>query len=78
MIEKFKTSPHLRRASEIMGTGTNKLRERLVKIDQKKKELQEKMSMPPFVRTIDKLYVGSCSLGGVVLFFAHKQGCVIM
>jgi hypothetical protein len=55
MIEKFKTSPHLRRASEIMGTGTNKLRERLVKMDQKKKELQEKMSMPPFVRTIDKL-----------------------
>jgi hypothetical protein len=58
MIDKLKTSPHVKRATEFVGSGTNKLRERLISqqyIDKKKKELKEKMSMPPFVRTIDKL-----------------------
>jgi hypothetical protein len=60
MIDKLKTSPHVKRATEFVGSGTNKLRERLISqqyIDKKKKELKEKMNMPPFVRTIDKLYV---------------------
>merc|ERR1712000_696123 len=54
MIDKLKTSPHVKRATEFVGSGTNKLRERLISqqyIDKKK----EKMNMPPFVRTIDKL-----------------------
>jgi hypothetical protein len=58
MIDKLKTSPHVKRATELMNT--NKLRERLISkqyIDKKKKELQERMNMPPFVRTIDKLCV---------------------
>jgi len=56
-LEKLKTSPHLKLASDFVGTGTNKLRERFSKqfLDQKKRELQEKMKLPPFVRTIDKL-----------------------
>jgi hypothetical protein len=56
MIDKLKTSPHVKRATEFVGSGTNKLRERLISqqyIDKKKKELKEKMNMPPFVRTID-------------------------
>jgi hypothetical protein len=64
MIDKLKTSPHVKRATEFVGSGTNKLRERLINqqyIDKKKKELKEKMNMPPFVRTIDKLYVARCS-----------------
>jgi hypothetical protein len=58
IIDKLKTSPHVKRATELVGTSTNKLRERLISkqyIDKKKEELREKMNMPPFVRNIDKL-----------------------
>jgi hypothetical protein len=58
MIDKLKQSPHIKRATEIVGSSTNKLRERLINkqfIDKKKQELADRMNMPPFVRTIDKL-----------------------
>ncbi len=61
IVQKWKESSSVKRATEIVNTKTHKIRERISKegkqfLDKKKNELKQKMNMPPFVRTVDKLY----------------------